>query len=71
MRAFRPDVQGVILPRDPRPIAPEAPLPSDCCGGGCAICVNDAYQDELDAYRARLAAWLARHPETQAGDAAA
>ena len=51
-------------PSDPRPVPPEKPLPSDCCGGGCAVCVNDVYQDELDDYRARLAAWLMRHPET-------
>jgi hypothetical protein len=48
---------------DPRPIPPEKPLPTDCCGGGCAVCVSDAYQDELDAYEARLAAWLVRHPD--------
>ncbi|WP_235893553.1 oxidoreductase-like domain-containing protein [Cognatilysobacter lacus] len=54
---------------DPRPLPPEKPLPGDCCGGGCAVCVNDAYNDELDAYQARLAAWLARHPDASGGDA--
>ncbi|HEY4555637.1 MAG TPA: oxidoreductase-like domain-containing protein [Lysobacter sp.] len=52
---------------DPRPIPPEKPLPSDCCGGGCAVCVNDAYEEELADYRARLAAWRARHPDGDAG----
>ena len=48
---------------DPRPIPPEKPLPGDCCGSGCAVCVLDAYQEELDDYESRLAAWRARHPE--------
>jgi hypothetical protein len=48
---------------DPRPVPPEKPLPSDCCGGGCAVCVNDAYDEALDDYEARLAAWRERHPE--------
>ncbi|MCR6664238.1 MAG: oxidoreductase-like domain-containing protein [Luteimonas sp.] len=48
---------------DPRPIPPEAPLPSDCCDSGCDPCVYDSYNDELQLYRERLAAWLARHPD--------
>lgn len=48
---------------DPRPLPPEAPLPGDCCGGGCAVCVNDAYAEALADYEARLAAWRSRHPE--------
>jgi hypothetical protein len=62
-RRRRPDIQDVNPIPDPRPIPPEKPLPTDCCGGGCAVCVSDAYQDELDAYEARLAAWLVRHPD--------
>lgn len=49
---------------DPRPIAPEPPLPSDCCDSGCEHCVYDLYADELALYRERLARWLERHPET-------
>ena len=48
---------------DPRPEPPEAPLPSDCCDSGCAICVFDSYSDELQAYREALAAWRLRHPD--------
>lgn len=52
---------------DPRPLPPEAPLPGDCCGGGCSVCVNDAYEDEVAHYRALLAAWQRRHPEAVDG----
>ncbi|MFT4179611.1 MAG: oxidoreductase-like domain-containing protein [Thermomonas sp.] len=54
---------------DPRPIPPEAPLPSDCCESGCDPCVFDSYSEELEAYRQALAAWRLRHPDAdeQAG----
>lgn len=48
---------------DPRPIAPEKPLPMDCCDSGCDRCVADIYQDELECYQAALAAWEARQRE--------
>lgn len=48
---------------DPRPIAPERPLPTDCCESGCTVCVFDAYEEELADYRRRLAAWAARQPD--------
>lgn len=57
----------MTAPSDPRPIPPEKPLPTDCCGSGCTVCVNDAYQDELEHYEALLAAWRVRHP-AEAGD---
>ncbi len=47
---------------DPRPVPPEKPLPSDCCGDGCVMCVNDVYEQQLEDYEAALAAWQARHP---------
>lgn len=62
-RHARPDLDNVSDRPDPRPVPPEKPLPGDCCGGGCAVCVNDAYEDEREDYEARLAAWLQRHPE--------
>jgi hypothetical protein len=48
---------------DPRPIAPEPPLPSDCCDSGCDPCVHDSYAEALAFYRKQLAAWLQRQPE--------
>lgn len=32
------------------PEAPEEPLPSDCCGGGCVPCVMDVYQEQLEQW---------------------
>lgn len=49
--------------RDPRPVAPEPPLPGDCCESGCAICVYDLYADQLQHYREQLARWRERHPD--------
>lgn len=49
---------------DPRPQPPEEPGPNECCGSGCPLCVLDLYSDELQRYRAALAAWQVRHPDT-------
>ncbi|HNV79081.1 MAG TPA: oxidoreductase-like domain-containing protein [Thermomonas sp.] len=51
---------------DPRPLPPERPLPSDCCDSGCAVCVHDLYAEEVMAHRQALAAWMLRHPDTEA-----
>lgn len=32
---------------------PERPLPGDCCGQGCEVCVWDTYNDELRDYLTR------------------
>lgn len=56
-------VNGTSPPDDPRPVEPEAPLPSDCCNSGCPICVYDLYAEELQRYRERLAKWKTRHPD--------
>lgn len=32
---------------------PERPLPGDCCGQGCDVCVWDTYNDELRDYLGR------------------
>tara|TARA_R110002020_G_scaffold37705_21_gene113748 strand:- start:7578 stop:8663 length:1086 start_codon:yes stop_codon:yes gene_type:complete len=47
---------------DPRPVQPEAPLPTDCCDGGCAVCVFDSHAEDMDHYREQLAQWQARNP---------
>ena len=54
---------SIVSDNDPRPLPPEAPLPSDCCDSGCDPCVHDSYSDELQYYREQLAKWLERHPE--------
>ena len=54
---------AVVPDHDPRPLPPEAPLPSDCCDSGCDPCVHDTYTEELQYYRQQLAKWLERNPE--------
>ncbi len=44
----------------PRPQPPRQPALEDCCRSGCTPCVFDLYEDEMERYRARLAAWEAR-----------
>jgi hypothetical protein len=46
--------------REPPPVPPREPLPEECCGKGCTPCVLDRYAEELEKYRAALAAWQAR-----------
>jgi len=46
---------------DPRPTPPIRPDPEDCCHSGCDPCVFDLYDEEVERYRAALAAWEARH----------
>jgi hypothetical protein len=41
-------------PRD-KPVRPEAPDPSDCCGGGCVRCVFDVYDEQMAEWRAACA----------------
>ena len=45
--------QGTIADDQP-PQPPEKPLPSDCCGGGCARCVFDVYDEALRRYELAL-----------------
>jgi hypothetical protein len=47
-------------PGDPRPEAPRAPGPDDCCHSGCTWCVLDLYQEELEKYQKALKEWEAR-----------
>jgi hypothetical protein len=55
------DRSGGSASPDPKPVAPEKPLPMDCCDSGCDRCVFDIYAEEQAAYEAALAAWRARH----------
>ena len=48
---------------DPVPVAPEKPLPNECCESGCPLCVYDVYADALEDYRRALAQWQLRHPQ--------
>jgi len=45
---------------DPRPQPPKRPDLDDCCHSGCDPCIFDLYDQEMDRYRAALAAWEAR-----------
>ena len=54
---------AIVHDDDPRPVAPEPPLPGDCCDSGCDPCVHDSYTEELQYYRQQLAKWLERNPE--------
>jgi len=49
---------------EPPPLPPEKPLPSDCCEGGCAVCVWEVYDEALQHYQMALAAWQARADES-------
>lgn len=56
----RPPDAGNGPADDPRPVAPEKPLPSDCCEGGCDSCVFTVYAEELAHYEQALAEWKDR-----------
>lgn len=51
-------MQSETLP--PKPAPPE---PGDCCGGGCARCVFDVYQDELARWEKEVEEILDRQQE--------
>jgi hypothetical protein len=44
------------------PPKPAPPEPGDCCGGGCARCVFDLYEDELARWERQVAEIL-QQPE--------
>ena len=46
---------------DPRPAAPRAPEPWECCQQGCDPCVYDRYWDALARYETALAEWERRN----------
>ena len=36
------------------PPKPQAPEPGDCCGGGCARCVFDVYDEMLERWQRQV-----------------
>ncbi|WP_132143918.1 oxidoreductase-like domain-containing protein [Luteibacter rhizovicinus] len=46
---------------DPEPQPPPEPDAEECCGEGCVRCVYDVYDEAMERYRERLAAWKSRH----------
>jgi len=43
--------RGLVIPE-----VPKAPGPDECCMSGCAVCVQDLYQESLDDYNTSVAA---------------
>jgi hypothetical protein len=41
------------------PVAPEKPLASDCCDGGCEHCVFEVYAQALAEFERARRAWQA------------
>ena len=52
------------------PPAPEHPLDSDCCGGGCTPCVMDIYQQELELWQEECAHIMSGEAENKTQDVA-
>jgi len=50
-------VPGPDLELPPKPVPPE---PGECCGGGCARCVFDVYDELLDRWERQIAEIQAR-----------
>jgi hypothetical protein len=53
---------------DPRPEPPERPDDDACCGSGCDPCIFDLYAEELNRWRAELAAWESRQAARESGE---
>lgn len=43
----------------PKPVPPD---PGECCGGGCARCVFDVYEEQLERWERECAEILGRQP---------
>jgi hypothetical protein len=53
----RPEKNELVLPPEP-----ERP---DCCNGGCAVCVLDGFEDEVEAWRQLCDRLRAEHAARQ------
>lgn len=45
------------------PPKPEPPAPGDCCGGGCARCVFDVYDEQLERWERQVAEIVKRREQ--------
>jgi hypothetical protein len=50
----------VTSPEDLLPPKPTPPEPGECCGGGCARCVHDIYDELLERWERQVADIRAR-----------
>jgi len=53
---------------DCAPVAPATPRNEDCCHSGCAPCIFDLYDEELERYRRDLKAWQERAADKRQQD---
>jgi len=52
-----------------RPIPPQPPVPGECCGRGCEMCMWDYYRLAQARYAEADAAWQAQHEDPVHGEA--
>jgi hypothetical protein len=45
----------MTIPAESLPLRPVPPEPGECCGGGCARCVFDLYEEELARWERAVA----------------
>lgn len=45
---------SAVPPQDEDRDLPPCPERPDCCFGGCAVCVLDGYEEEVEAWRQRV-----------------
>jgi hypothetical protein len=54
-----------MTPEAPLPPKPPSPEPGDCCGGGCARCVFDVYEEELAHWEREVEALLRQREQSR------
>ena len=53
----KPEEMKATYENDACPVPPAEPLPEQCCGNGCEVCIYDTYNAALRQYRLDKAAW--------------